>query len=389
MFKGSTPLPGAKNVLLSMDGKVMYISCDLSKDFGVSSSGKSIIIASSCGSKPLGKSNAFLGLNLFTKTLAARDLSVEAVSSLRRDEFQPVGDGCAWRIEPDAVTLCIKVDFANVTPRQASSGKSVLLATSSGNKPIGKTGISCGFNCHHSTETTFDQEALAEGGLGGTVVTLLQTLTLGDGYTVRFLSEEAVEVAFAGSVVGREDTVAMPVCRVGEATITMYVSPLTRKKARSEGPVVASTEASATGGVVGAAATKLRNAVVTCRGAEDALEVNVRFDPSQSLGRSSSGKSITVSTTAGFQEVVAAGGSAPICRLQFNVFRPAPPVTLTCITEAVRAVLSAKPQAELGSLGFNVVMLEILAALGLGEGQADGLRNHIKTAVKHFMAQSN
>lgn len=57
-----------KNVEMKVEGDKLTITVDLSKRFGKSSSGKSIIIASSEGNQALpGKEEIKIGLNVYTK----------------------------------------------------------------------------------------------------------------------------------------------------------------------------------------------------------------------------------------------------------------------------------------------------------------------------------
>ena len=57
-----------KNVEMSVDGNILTIKVDLTKDFGPSSSGKTIIIASSEGNQPVpGKEAVKIGLNVYKK----------------------------------------------------------------------------------------------------------------------------------------------------------------------------------------------------------------------------------------------------------------------------------------------------------------------------------
>ena len=57
-----------KNVDMKVEGDKLTITVDLSKRFGKSSSGKSIIIASSEGNQALpGKEEIKIGLNVYTK----------------------------------------------------------------------------------------------------------------------------------------------------------------------------------------------------------------------------------------------------------------------------------------------------------------------------------
>jgi hypothetical protein len=57
-----------KNVEMSIDGNILTIKVDLSKDFGPSASGKTIIIASSEGNQSIpGKEAVKIGLNVYKK----------------------------------------------------------------------------------------------------------------------------------------------------------------------------------------------------------------------------------------------------------------------------------------------------------------------------------
>ncbi len=57
-----------KNVEMSVDGNILTIKVDLTKDFGPSASGKTIIIASSEGNQSVpGKEAVKIGLNVYKK----------------------------------------------------------------------------------------------------------------------------------------------------------------------------------------------------------------------------------------------------------------------------------------------------------------------------------
>jgi hypothetical protein len=58
-----------KNVQTKLTGEILTITVDLSKTFGSSKSGKSIIIATSEGIQQIeGKPNVSIGLNVFKKS---------------------------------------------------------------------------------------------------------------------------------------------------------------------------------------------------------------------------------------------------------------------------------------------------------------------------------
>lgn len=54
-----------KNVKLTVNGDTLLIEVDLSQNFGASSSGKSIVVASTEGNQPVGKDNIKIGLNVY------------------------------------------------------------------------------------------------------------------------------------------------------------------------------------------------------------------------------------------------------------------------------------------------------------------------------------
>jgi hypothetical protein len=56
-----------KNVEMSIDGNILTLKVDLSKDFGTSSSGKSIIIASTEGNYAIPGREEKVGLNVYRK----------------------------------------------------------------------------------------------------------------------------------------------------------------------------------------------------------------------------------------------------------------------------------------------------------------------------------
>ncbi len=54
-----------KNAKLTVNGDTLLIEVDLSQNFGASSSGKSIVVASTEGNQPVGKDNIKIGLNVY------------------------------------------------------------------------------------------------------------------------------------------------------------------------------------------------------------------------------------------------------------------------------------------------------------------------------------
>lgn len=56
-----------KNIEMKVNGNILTITVDLSKDFGKSSSGKNTIIASTEGNQSVPDSDAKIGLNIYRK----------------------------------------------------------------------------------------------------------------------------------------------------------------------------------------------------------------------------------------------------------------------------------------------------------------------------------
>ena len=56
-----------KNVAMEVKGNILTIKVDLTKDFGPSASGKTIIIASTEGNKAIPETVATIGLNIYKR----------------------------------------------------------------------------------------------------------------------------------------------------------------------------------------------------------------------------------------------------------------------------------------------------------------------------------
>ena len=55
------------NMKMKVEGTILTITVDLSKEQGRSKSGKTMIIATSAGNKPIPASDAIIGLNIYRK----------------------------------------------------------------------------------------------------------------------------------------------------------------------------------------------------------------------------------------------------------------------------------------------------------------------------------
>ena len=67
-----------KNVEISVEGNVLTIKVDLSKEYGPSSSGKTIIVASTEGNVSIPNREEKLGLNVYRKSERERPCTAHA-----------------------------------------------------------------------------------------------------------------------------------------------------------------------------------------------------------------------------------------------------------------------------------------------------------------------
>lgn len=408
-------LQNTKNVRIGLEDRTLYLACDLSKDYGVSSTGKSIVIASSCGNKPLGKSNAFLGLNLFAKSLEKRQLNSKAVEKLQKDIFEPVGtSGLSWRIEDDGVTLCIKLDFDAATEKPAGSGKSILLFSTLGNKVIAETGIMCGLNCYrpenqplnlavlsieNSTclkkgeEKELDSCTRAKYVVGDNQresvvinVQLLDFLHEHGRMPCAMKDPSDTSLQKRGNEGKRErdpdekgekaSSAISHSFHVGDVQVQLHV----RLPAAGKRKMEASVEVPANGGLN--QSQKLRN-VTASLGKDNVLSLS--FDPTLSFGLSSSGKSLTVASSSGFQPVYCTSGTE-IARFNFNAFKPSSSViSVSEVDRAVKEVLAQEPEDSRSSLSFKTVRDTVLKNLDLPEKFEERYNSLIKERIKLFL----
>ncbi|MBM4372456.1 MAG: hypothetical protein FJ098_12425 [Deltaproteobacteria bacterium] len=56
-----------KNVELKVEGSILTITVDLSKDFGPSASGKTMVIATTQGNQPVAGGDVKVGVNVYRK----------------------------------------------------------------------------------------------------------------------------------------------------------------------------------------------------------------------------------------------------------------------------------------------------------------------------------
>lgn len=111
-----------KNVDMKVEGNVLTITIDLSRDFGPSKSGKTIIIASTEGNKSVPGKEHQIGLNVYKK------LEMESRRGTRKS-FKNV------EIEVEESILTINIDLTKEFG-PSKSGKTIIVASTEGNQLI-------------------------------------------------------------------------------------------------------------------------------------------------------------------------------------------------------------------------------------------------------------
>lgn len=128
-----------KNVEMKITGKnTLEIIADLSKEFGVSKSGKSQIIASTEGNQSvLGAEDIKVGLNIYRPA--------NSKPSLEGNLFPQMGSNVTASLKGNVLTM--KIDTTKKLG-VSKSGKSQSIGTTSGNVSIGLGEIKCGLNVY-------------------------------------------------------------------------------------------------------------------------------------------------------------------------------------------------------------------------------------------------
>lgn len=129
---------GMKNAELSVEGTMLTITVDLSKELGPSKSGKTTIVASSEGNKSVPGTREKIGLNIY------RQEAKRAVKG-RRQSFKNV------EMDVNGDTLTIKVDLSKEFG-PSRSGKTIIVASTEGNQLVYGREEKIGLNVYRKIE---------------------------------------------------------------------------------------------------------------------------------------------------------------------------------------------------------------------------------------------
>ncbi len=128
-----------KNVEMDVDGDILRLTIDCSKDLGPSKSGKTIMVASSEGTKAIPGRVERMGLNLYREAEGKR----QAMG--RRNEFKNV----AMELTGDILTITVDLS-QDLGP--SKSGKTNLVASTGGNQLVLGRSEKLGLNVYRAKE---------------------------------------------------------------------------------------------------------------------------------------------------------------------------------------------------------------------------------------------
>jgi hypothetical protein len=127
-----------KNVSMSVDGDILTVEIDLSKDFGPSKSGKTTIVASTEGNKSVPGRTEKIGLNVYKQEGKKSAMG-------RKKSFKNVEMDLQGRIL--TVTVDLSQEFG-----PSKSGKTIIIASSEGNQLVYGSEEKIGLNVYRKIE---------------------------------------------------------------------------------------------------------------------------------------------------------------------------------------------------------------------------------------------
>jgi hypothetical protein len=127
-----------KNVEMSIEGDMLSIKVDLSKEFGPSKSGKTTIVASTEGNKSVPGRDEKVGLNIYKK-------EDKRPAKGRRKSFKNV----EMDVQKDILTLAVDLskEFG-----PSKSGKTIIIASTEGNQLVFERDEKIGLNVYRKIE---------------------------------------------------------------------------------------------------------------------------------------------------------------------------------------------------------------------------------------------
>ncbi len=118
-----TSVPRMKNVEFSVDGDVLTVTVDLTKDFGPSKSGRNNIVATTEGNKTLPGRDERIGMTVY------REIDPKLVKRGAKDSFKNL------RMQVEDNKLIIYVDLTQAVG-PSKSGKNIIISSTGGNQLV-------------------------------------------------------------------------------------------------------------------------------------------------------------------------------------------------------------------------------------------------------------
>ncbi len=132
------------NVTMDVQNGTLVITCQLDGNFGPSSSGKTVIVASTGGNVGIPGTDAQIGFNLYHKVNSKPKLSAGTRAE------STYGDNVLAKVKGNTLSVVVKLD-ADFGLSQ--SGKTRIIASTRGNASIpGGSGISMGVNVYRKVK---------------------------------------------------------------------------------------------------------------------------------------------------------------------------------------------------------------------------------------------
>eukprot|EP00754_Rhynchopus_humris_P012754 Rhum_TRINITY_DN14303_c20_g1::Rhum_TRINITY_DN14303_c20_g1_i1::g.80074::m.80074 len=164
MAKKLADLTGTKNCEVAFDGKRLTMEVDLTKTFGESSSGKTIIVAG-CNAG-LGGSGVKMNFNCYHKLDKAFNKS--GLTLFDAPAVNEKMNNVEMDIDGHTLRVTVKLSVEG-----EEKGDKTFLASTTGNRALGKSNITVGLNCYYPTAKGKDLSKLAVGQPGWENITVL------------------------------------------------------------------------------------------------------------------------------------------------------------------------------------------------------------------------
>ena len=165
-----TDLTGTKNCDVAFDGKRLTMAVDLTKTFGESSSGKTIIVAG-CNAG-LGGSGVKMNFNCYHKLDKA--FNKGGLSMFDAPTVNEKMNNVEMEIDGHTLRVVIKLSVDG-----EEKGDKTFLASTTGNRALGKSNITVGLNCYYPTAKGRDLSKVSVGQPGWENITVLPAAACG------------------------------------------------------------------------------------------------------------------------------------------------------------------------------------------------------------------